>query len=90
MIHLLGAPDEDIGNPKPSAWTGQALQIELARETVREMQRHIRVGKAGIQLVTGKSPVGAILVPIVVAFQNIGLGFHRFEGAGLTHCWISY
>lgn len=91
ITHLIGAQDEDIGNPKPNVKTGQALQIELARETVRDMQRHMRVGKAGIQLMTGKTPVGSIPVPIVGGFQDPqGHCFIIREGAELTYCRSSY
>lgn len=56
QIDLLGAPDETIGHPALKSKTVQVMQIELARETVREMQKYVRLGK-GVKLSIGKSPV---------------------------------
>lgn len=55
-LNLRDAPDTDIGQADESQRTTQVLQIELARDLVREMQQHAKSSK-GIQLSFGKTPV---------------------------------
>lgn len=55
-LNLCNAPDTTIGGREETTKAVQVFQIELARDLVREMQQHAKLGK-GIQLSFGKTPV---------------------------------
>jgi len=62
-LNLRDAPDTFIGGPEESTKAVQIMQIELARDLVREMQQHAKSSK-GIQLSFGKTPVSLPPAPL--------------------------
>jgi hypothetical protein len=52
---LKGAQDENIGDQDEAKKAGQAMRVHLVQELTREMEEHIKSGKA--QAVLGPNPV---------------------------------
>jgi len=57
-LHLLGAPDDTIGDSKAHNKAGQSMRVQLVQDLTKEMRDNIQQGRA--QAVFGSNPVCCI------------------------------
>jgi len=58
VLHLLGAPDDTIGERTEHNKAGQSMRVQLVQDLTKEMRDNIQHGRA--QAVLGSNPVCCI------------------------------